>query len=74
MKDTNSCSFTVNSISLLQGGSYMIVSAIQNGQNNRSKNNNYVKPVTANKNGNKTTDTANAYQVLLQQAMMVYRR
>lgn len=52
----------------------MIVSAIQNGQNNRSKNNNYVKPVTTNKNGNKTTDTANAYQVLLQQAMMAYRR
>jgi len=52
----------------------MIVSAIQNGHNSKSKNNNFVKPINANKNENKNSDAASQYQLLLQQAMMVYRR
>lgn len=74
MKDTFLSFKVMTDANMLQGGSHMIVSAIQNGLNNKSKNNNFVKPVTANKNGNKTSDAASQYQLLLQQAMMVYRR
>lgn len=53
----------------------MTVQAIQNGQNNDRKNNQWsINKVAANKNNGTKAKEAVSYQTLMQQAMMVYQR
>jgi len=58
----------------LQGGRNMTVSAILNGKNNNRKNNQLIRPVQTVKRGSKTDAVECSYQLLQQQAIMVYQR
>lgn len=58
----------------LQGGSDMIVNAIQYSKNNEQRGNHLVKPVQATKHDSKGAGAENSYQSLLQQAMKAYQR
>ena len=51
----------------------MKVSAILNGKNDSRKNNQFIRPVQP-KRGTKTNAVECSYQLLHQQAMMVYQR
>ena len=51
----------------------MTVSAILNGKNNNRKNNQLIRPVQP-KRGSKTEAVESSYQLLQQQAIMVYQR
>ena len=51
----------------------MTVSAIINGKNNNRKNNQLIRPVQP-KRGTKANAVECSYQLLQQQAMMVYQR
>ncbi len=52
----------------------MTVSAILNGKNDNRRNNQFVRPVQTVKRGSKTEAVASSYQLLQQQAIMVYQR
>ena len=57
----------------LQGGSNMIVTAIQNERNKNQRSNQWVKPNQSAKNGSKA-NVENSYQLLQQKAMLAYQR
>ena len=50
----------------------MTVSAILNGKNDNRRNNQFVRPVQTVKRGSKTEAVASSYQLLQQQAIMVF--
>ena len=52
----------------------MIISTVQNTRNNSQKSRTWVKPINANKNGQKQPDVECSYQMLQKQAMMAYQK